>query len=62
MCNMSNITKYLKYSEKALSNLNNSAMIQLQKQKRKNKDTKDKIFEENRKERPEKRRYSPLGS
>ena len=35
MCNMSKITKYIKYSEKALSNVNKSAIIQLQKQKRK---------------------------
>ena len=49
MCNMSIITKQRIFSENVLSNLNNSAMIQLQKQKRKNKDTKDKIFEVNRK-------------
>lgn len=42
---MSKFTKQIKYSEKVLSKINNSAIIQLQKQKRKNKDTKDKIFE-----------------
>ena len=45
MCNVSKFTKWVKYSEKVLSKINNSAIIQLQKQKRKNKDTKDKIFE-----------------
>ena len=59
---MSKFTKQTKYSEKVLSKINNSAIIQLQKQKRKNKDTKDKIFEKRIQDRrPEKRRYSPLG-
>lgn len=46
MCNVSKFTKEAKFSEKVLPKINKGDIIQLQKQKRKNKDTKDKIFEE----------------